>query len=312
MPQTGYRGIGYKGIGPLSPELKGEVMRIRAYAIAALGVMALVAGPVSGWAEHAPGHKAPAVVSAPAAAQADAPAAAAALDKRALDALKLMSDTISQAKTVQFQARSMVPVRTPDGIWINLYGASQVVLQGPDKLFASTAGDFAPYNFYFDGKSVTAYSPAKNLYAVKPAPATIDEMVEEAYRKEGKSFPYANILVSEPYALLTKGLTSAQYVGQSTLKPLSGQAGVKTDHFVFSNAGVQWQLWLDTSDHLPRLVCATYLDDASEPSYTVEFGGWKLNEPVSPDAFIFKNESNAAKVEFRNPMQAGRMPAASK
>ena len=54
---------------------------------------------------------------------------------------------------------------------------------------------------------------------------------------------------------------------------------------------------------MPRLVCATYLDDASEPSYTVEFGGWKINEPVSADTFMFKNVSNATKIEFRNPIQ---------
>ena len=117
--------------------------------------------------------------SADASAQgAPAKAAAPALDQRALDMLKKMSDTLSGAKTVQFQARSMVPVRAPNGIWINLYGTSQVVMQGPDKLFASTAGDFAPYDFYFDGKTITAYSPAKNLYAVKSAPATIDAMIE--------------------------------------------------------------------------------------------------------------------------------------
>lgn len=225
-----------------------------------------------------------------------------AIDQRALDMLKKMSDTISQAKTVSFQARSMVPIRTPDGTWINLYGTSSVVMQAPDKLFASTAGDFAQHDFYFDGKTITAYSLAKNLYAVRPAPATIDAMIEEAYRVDGKSFPYADILVSEPYAVLTEGLLKAFYVGQSTIRPLSGVGGVKADHLVFSNKGVEWQIWIDTEDHMPRMVVATYLDSASEPSYTVEFGDWKLNGEVSPETFMFTNASQAAKVEFRNPM----------
>ena len=51
---------------------------------------------------------------------------------------------------------------------------------------------------------------------------------------------------------------------------------------------------------------ATYLDDASEPSYAVEFGDWKLNESIDAAAFIFNNTSNAAKIEFRNPMPSGR------
>ena len=238
--------------------------------------------------------------------QAQTAVQAQALDQHALDLLKQMSDTISQAKTVSFQARSMVPVRTPNGTWINLYGTSQVIIQGPDKLFARTAGDLAPYDFYFNGKTITVYSPAKNLYAVKSAPDTIDDMIGEAYREEGRSFPYADILVSEPYKVLTEGLTSALYVGQSTILPLSGAGSVKTDHLVLSNKGVEWQIWIDTRDHLPRMVCATYLDDASEPSYTVEFWGWKLNAPVSAEAFIFNNASQAPKVEFRNPVERSR------
>ena len=223
------------------------------------------------------------------------------MDKRALDELKLMSDTISQAKTVRFQARSMVPFRTPSGMWVNLYGTSRVVMQGHDKLFASTAGDVAPNDFYFDGKTITKYSPEKNLYAIKKELGTIDDMIEKARREENKSFPYADILISEPYAVMTDGLTSALYVGQTTIKPLSGSAGDQVIHLAFSNKGVQWQLWIGTGDHLPRLVIATYLDDASEPSYAVEFADWKLNEPVDLAVFVFNNVSNASKIEYRNP-----------
>lgn len=233
------------------------------------------------------------------------------IDQRALDMLKKMSDTLSQAKTIRFQARSMVPIRTPGGIWINLYGTSQVVMQGPDKLFASTGGDFAAHDFYFDGKTIAMYSPAKNLYSVRQAPATIDEMIEQAYKEDGKSFPYADLLVSEPYAVLTDGLVGALYVGQSVIRPLAGAGGVKADHLVFSNKGVEWQIWIDAGDHLPRLVVATYLDEIGEPSYSVELGDWKLNEPANADMFVFKNTTNATKVEFKKPEQFNRGIAGS-
>jgi hypothetical protein len=233
------------------------------------------------------------------------------MDRRALDTLKLMSDTLAKAKTVRFEARSMVPVKTPDGMWINLYGTSEVVLQAPDKLFARTAGDFAPYDFYFDSKTITAYSPAKNLYAVKAAPATIDAMIEDAYRAEGRSFPYADILISRPYEVMTEGLTRARYIGQSVIRPLAATGEVDTDHLAFSNEGTEWQIWIGSKDHLPRLVCATYLDDVSEPSYTVEFGGWKLDEPVSTDTFIYNNSSNASKIEFKSPVAVRTAAAAN-
>jgi len=222
------------------------------------------------------------------------------LDQRALDTLKLMSDKLSQAKSIRFESRSMIPVKAPNGIWVSLFGTARVVKEGADKLFAETRGDFFPYDFYFDGKTVTAYSPTKNFYAEKPAPGTVDDVIEAAYREEGKSFPYADILVAEPYKILVEGVTRAVYVGQSTI------GGVKTDHLFFSNKGVDWQIWIGAEDHLPRLVYANYLDDISEPSYTVGFLNWKVNDPVPAKTFVFQNSSKAVKVEFRNPMQQGR------
>jgi hypothetical protein len=125
-------------------------------------------------------------------------------------------------------------------------------------------------------------------------------VIEAAYREEGKSFPYADILVAEPYKVLAEGLVTALYVGTSTI------GGVKTDHLVFANKGVEWQIWIGVEDHLPRLVYANYFDDVSEPSYTVGFLNWKVDAPVPSETFVFKNTSGAAKVEFRNPMEQGR------
>ena len=228
------------------------------------------------------------------------------LDPKALETLKLMSYKLSQAKSLRFETRSMVPIKSPNGMWISLYGTSRVVKEGPKKLFVETRGDFFPYDFYFDGKAVTAFSPTKNFYAVKEAPGSVDDVIEAAYREEGKSFPYSDILVSEPYKILSEGLFRAVYVGQSVLRPLSGAEGVTTDHLLFANNGVEWQIWIDTVDHLPRMVCATYFENDGEPSYTVEFGDWKLDEAVSPETFTYKNTTKASKVEFRNPMQPGR------
>ena len=257
-------------------------------------IAVLMIGMAHAWAEEGVSQKAPSST------------AAASPDPRALSMLKLMSDTLSQAKSLRFQARSMAPIKSPNGMWVSLYGTSRVVKEGSDKLFAETRGDFFPYDFYFDGKTITAYSPAKNLYAEKAAPGTVDSVIEKAYREEGKSFPYADILRAQPYDLLTEGLVSAVYVGQSTFRPLSGAATVKADHLAFSNQGVEWQIWIGTEDHLPRLVCATYLDNVGEPSYIVEFGDWRIDEPVPPETFVFQNASKATQVEFRNPMQQGR------
>ncbi|MEI7751410.1 MAG: DUF2092 domain-containing protein, partial [Candidatus Omnitrophota bacterium] len=267
--------------------------------VAGCAVLFLLVMVSRGWAEEPAPQQGPKTVPAALSGETSKEAAKA-IDPRALDTLKLMSDTLAQAKSVQFEARSMVPIKSPSGLWVSLFGTARVVKEGTGKLFAETRGDFFPYDFYFDGKSVTAYSPTKNLYAEKAAPGTIEDVIEAAYREEGKSFPYADILVAEPYKVLADGLVKAAYVGQSTI------GGVKTDHLVFANKGVEWQIWIGAEDHLPRLVYGNYFDDISEPSYTVGFLNWKVNQSVPPETFVFQNASKAVKVEFRNPMQQGR------
>ncbi len=245
------------------------------------------------WAADAPA-AAPRPDSKPVIAKPE-PRPAQLIDKRALDILKRMSDTITQTSTLSFKSKSMIPVRGPKGIWINLYGVSRVVKQGSNMLYAETRGDLFPYDFYFNGKTVTRYAPTANVYAEKESPGTVNELIESSYREEGKSFPYADMLVDNPYEVLTGDLVNAVYVGQTTIGEL------KTDHLAFTNKNVEWQIWIDSENYLPRLVNATYLVDASEPSYVVEFFEWKLNGPVEASTFVFNNTSKAVKVDFRNP-----------
>ena len=135
----------------------------------------------------------------------------------------------------------------------------------------------------------------------------IDSLIEGAYKEEGRSFPYADLLLARPYDVLTEGLTRAVYVGRSSV----GRGKVETDHLVFSNKGVDWQIWVDAATNLPVMVSATYLDDASEPSYGVEFFDWKIDAPVDDGVFAYKNATGAKKVEFRHPAYPGRLSRAA-
>ncbi|MFL9869717.1 DUF2092 domain-containing protein [Paraburkholderia fungorum] len=49
---------------------------------------------------------------------------------------------------------------------------SEVTVQRPDKLKVLTLGDGPPSEFYYDGKTMTAFAPKENLVAVADAPPT--------------------------------------------------------------------------------------------------------------------------------------------
>ena len=60
-----------------------------------------------------------------------------------------------------------------------------------DQLRVLTPADGAPSDFYYDGKTMTAFSPASKLVAVAPAPPTIDAMLKAAYDQAAIYFPFS-------------------------------------------------------------------------------------------------------------------------
>ncbi len=85
-------------------------------------------------------------------------------------------------------------------------------------------GDGTPDEFYYDGKTMTAYAPSSNLAAVADAPPTLDALIDAAWDKAAIYFPFSDVLASDPYAELSKSLKSAFYVGRS-----KAVGGVMTD-----------------------------------------------------------------------------------
>jgi len=215
-------------------------------------------------------------------------------EERALKLLRGMSDTLTKAKSLSFKARSLVPFAVPTGQYVSLFASSRVVLQRPDKLYVETRGDLFANDLYFNGKTMTAVALGKKHYSQRQAEgATIDAIVKDAYPGSDALAPFVEMLVSDPYAVLTKDLSSAIWVGQSEI------GGVKTDHLAFTAKGLDWEIWIGTRDKLPRLMVVSYRDGERQPTFTVEFHDWKLDAPVSARTFNYTIPKGAVKLEFR-------------
>jgi hypothetical protein len=220
-------------------------------------------------------------------------------DERALKVLKGMTDTLAQAKTLSFRARSLVPTAGPNGQWISLLGTSRVVMQRPDKLFVEMRGDVFPKDLYLDGKTWTAIAPNEKLYAQRPAVGqTIDAIIDDAYANKEDLFPFADVLPSDAYTRLTRDLSSALYVGQSTI------GGAKVDHLALTGKALDWEIWIGTADRLPHFMMGTYRDLERNPTFWVEFADWKVNPRIPPKTFTPAIAADAKKIEFKRERAA--------
>jgi hypothetical protein len=228
------------------------------------------------------------------------------LESRAIDLLKASSSRLAAARTMSFTA--VVSYENPSRLGPPLVYTtkSEVLLQRPDKLRVITPGDGPASEFYYDGKTITAYSPAENLVAVAEAPPTIDAALEQAYHDAAIYFPFTDMIVADPYKDIADGLTTAFYIGQSSVV-----GGTTTDMVAYVSDDTFVQVWIGADDKLPRRARAVFLNDPSQLRHEAEFSDWRLDLAVPADAFTSPKAASAARIPFARPDAGLIAPEAS-
>jgi hypothetical protein len=264
----------------------------------------VLALPVPGYTQETP---APPSAPAKEAPQTPAPAAPSdhpatpptpIMEQQALDRLKRMSATLGAAKAFTYRSRSTVEVPVTTGQFITLFATSDVALARPNKLRVHVTGEVPNFDFYYDGKHIAAYAPKNQMYSVASAPDTIDAMLTFVMDKSGIYFPSADVMYSDPYAMLTKNLTSAFVVGPATVD------GVACEHLAFMGPGVSWEVWIETGKRpLPRRLAVTYTTVPNFPRFLVEFADWNLQPKLAASQFVFNKPRTATQIEFSAPTE---------
>jgi hypothetical protein len=218
------------------------------------------------------------------------------LEPKAMDIIKATSDRLAAARTMSFTAVVSYESASRLGIPLVYTTRSEVTLQRPDKLRIITPGDGPAQEFYYDGKTMTAFAPAENLIAVAEAPPTIDAALKAAFDSAAIYFPFANIMAADPYKHISDGLVVAFYIGQS-----HEVGGTTTDMVAYANNNVFLQAWVGAEDKLPRRVRATYRTDLAQRRHQIEFSNWQLDLAVPADAFAPRNSNSANPIAFAHP-----------
>jgi len=231
------------------------------------------------------------------------------LEPRALGILKGASEKLAAAKTLSFKAVASEESPSRLGPALAYYTTSEVTLHRPDKLRVLSPGDGPRSEFYYDGKTMTAYSPGDNYVATASAPATIDSMLEQAFKTADIYFPFEDLLVSDPYKGIANGLRVAFYVGESV-----SVGDTKTYIVAYADDHVFVQAWIGVDDRLPRRLQAVYRGDPLQLRRSVDLSDWKLDMPVLPGTFTPPDKAKKAiPIAFGSPqaVPAGdRMPDA--
>lgn len=265
-----------------------------------MGIMVVLAAALCMSGAHAQQ-----AAAAPRAAAAKAPAKAAAkkgspykpvVDPKAMAIIKAMSDTLAAAKSMSFTATVGYEFPSKLGPPLVFTTRYDVAMQRPDKLRILTLGDGPTSEFYYDGKTMTAYAPVENLAAVISAPANIDDALQAAQKTAAIFYPFMDVVAADPYIAFTTDSVEAFVIGQS-----KSVGGVATNMVAWANNDVFLQMWIGVDDKLPRRIRAQYRTDKLRLRHELELSNWKLDPVVPADTFASAKAASAGKMNFAAP-----------
>jgi hypothetical protein len=218
------------------------------------------------------------------------------LEPKAVDLLKASCSRLAAAKAMSFTV--VISYESPSRLGPPLIYTTraEVTLQRPDKLRVITSGDGPVSEFYYNGKTMTAFAPPENLVAVAEAPPTIDAMVHAAYDLAAIYFPFAPMIAADPYLIVADGLKQAFYIGQSRVI-----GGTTTDMVGIVNNVVFEQIWIGADDKLPRMARAVFHGDPAGLRHQIEFSNWQLDPDVPAEAFTSAAAAAAMPIPFDRP-----------
>jgi hypothetical protein len=222
------------------------------------------------------------------------------IEARADEELKRMAEFLARLPRFALEAEETFD-ELPDGeLRRQLTNVRRVAVERPNHVAADATGDTLNRASWYDGRTVTVLDKEHNVYATIDAPATIDATFEKLEDEYGVVLPLADLLLADPYAALTEGVTYGRYLG------IHQAAGVPCHHLAFSQPTIEWQIWIDAGDKpLPRKLVISYVDEAGEPQYSAVIRRWTLDAPVPEGLFTFEPPEGARKIDVQAMKAAG-------
>jgi len=226
------------------------------------------------------------------------------------DILHGMSAKLAAAQHFSFEATRELDPALVEGR--NLPEKAHVVVNvsRPNQLAARSVSRERKMRFVADGRTMTVFNETKNHYAQVPMRASIDGLVDKVDQEYGFVPPLADFAVSDPYREIRQQAHTVSYLGiEKVGGGFLGLGAVECHHLALKGKAADGELWIATSDQLPRQMIATF-HHANHPQLRIRFASWNLAAATPASAFNFIPPKGAEKIEMWTTakMHAARKP----
>ena len=214
------------------------------------------------------------------------------IDATAVAALERMGRALRALKKFTLTSDASTEVVLDNGQKIELDGQVKYEVEPPRRLFLDISSDRAHRQLFYDGNTMTLYSPRLKYYAsVDGVDATLGELAGKLWADYGIELPLTDLFLWGGDKPPRNPLTSAIYVGAGSMD------GDRIDQYAFRQPGVDWQVWIGQADSLPRKIAITSHDDPALPTYTARLK-WDTTPAIDSNAFTFVPPQGSARIEL--------------
>jgi hypothetical protein len=215
-------------------------------------------------------------------------------DAKAMTVFKRMVDFLSQAQQLSVTIESEFDVVQASGQKYEFGETRTIVIRRPDYFrMDTTKRDGAKSGMIFNGKDITAFDVADNVYATVAKPGSVDDAIVYFIDDLDMRMPLAELFSSTLVKTLLERVLTADYIEQTTI------VGVPCDHLGLHGERIDFQVWVARGDRpLPQRVIITYWRAEGQPQFRAQFSEWNLS-PNPPDSlFAFTPPDGATKIAF--------------
>lgn len=230
--------------------------------------------------------------------------AAGTLDPDAAGALDRMGAYLRTLNTYEVKVDSTIEEVYDNGQKLQFLQQTRYVVGGPDKIYVANRSVATETRYYYDGKTLSIFSPRKGLYTQADYAGNIDTLLRKAYEDYGVEFPLEDLFRWGTKSAMAERPSEGFKVGDEIIGPWL------TTHYAFRQPGADYQIWIDKGDKpVPRKMVITNTDDPAQPQY-VAYMRWNFEPKIEANQFTFTPGPGASRIRFADA--AARAEAAAK
>jgi len=219
--------------------------------------------------------------------------------------LMRMAQFVGGAQAFSMTIESSYDAVQDGGQKIEFGAVRRVLLSRPNLLrIENDNRDGTQRRLFFDGKSLTLFSPDAKIYASVTHPGSVDQAIQYLLDTLHTPIPLSILLMTTLPQEMEQHVTSVATVADEIL---DGRAAT---HLAAQSDEVDFEVWVAKGDQpVPVRVVLTYKDAEGEPQFRATLRDWNFNPVADAAAFAFVPPKDAFAVAFMVP--APEQPAAN-